>query len=98
MTVESESGAWSRRHLTLRLLTVTLPIVLLLYSLFFLAPRMSANLGAYWETAQRGDNVAAAASQAAFNADHPTASTVLSVSAVAVLLAAVVAAWPGRKK
>jgi len=64
----------------------------------WLSPRMDANLVAYWEATKAGRVVEAGIYRRAFDADHPKASTLLSVTAGSVLLAiAGAAASRGRK-
>ncbi len=60
---------------------------LLLYS-----PSMYENLRGYWDAAQAGDNAKAATFQAAFDAAHGTASTLMITCTLAALGALVAAA------
>ncbi len=68
-------------------------IGILSFQFFVLAPRMNRNLVAYWDAAQRGDNEAAGALKAAFDADHPLARNLLAVDTLAVLALLVVGVW-----
>lgn len=68
------------------------------YSVLVLRPRMAANAGQYWKAAEEGDTARADAFALAFNADHPTASGTLAVTAVALLVALAVAAWTLSKE
>ncbi len=68
-------------------------VCLLVYHLLFLGPRMSANLGQYWEAAAAGDNTRAEVFQSAFNADHPKARSALTLIALSLVAALVVNAW-----
>lgn len=79
----------------LRIVALTVALAALGYQLFGLAPRMSTNLRAYWTAAQAGDHATAETKKAAFNADHPTAQTVMSVTTAAVAGALLLGAWPG---
>ncbi len=94
----ASASPWSRRHLLLRVVSVALPVLLLIYWMFFLSPRMAANIAGFWDAAQRADEAAAKTLQAAFDADHPTASTIMGASAACVLLATLIAAWPGSAR
>ena len=47
---------------------------------------MNTNMRSYWDAAQAGDNEAALQYQAAFDKDHPTASTVMVSSFACVTL------------
>ncbi|HYE62226.1 MAG TPA: hypothetical protein VD997_09535 [Phycisphaerales bacterium] len=73
--------------------TAGLLLMVLGYSVLVLRPRMAANVGQYWKAAEAGDNQRAEVFAQAFNADHPTASGTLAVTAVALVVALAVAAW-----
>jgi len=62
------------------------------YQLFVLGPRMSENIAKYWAFAREGKVELASAAQAAFEVDHPTASSVLyaTLACVVVMLACVI--------
>lgn len=60
---------------------------------FFLAPRMNADMLAYWGAARAGDNERAAEFRAAFDAAHPLATRLLVAQALCVLGALVTGAW-----
>lgn len=71
-----------------RSLAMTVAAGCLAYQLFILAPRMSENIHTFWDAARAGNVEVATRAQAAFDADHPTASTVIMamlVSAVSLL-------------
>ncbi len=59
---------------------------ILTYELFRLRPRMNVNLRLYWDAAVAGQSDIAATYKAAFDADHPTASFLLSATAVFLLV------------
>ncbi|MCC6908523.1 MAG: hypothetical protein IT430_11315 [Phycisphaerales bacterium] len=94
----------------LRLLVAALLLLLVSYKTFVLAPRMYHNLGVYWTAAQAGEIDKAETAKAAFDADHPTARTVMIITfgllvvfyfASAAALAAPVAespATPGARR
>lgn len=76
-----------------RSLAMTVAAGCLAYQLFILAPRMAENIHIFWDAARAGDVPTATAAQAAFDADHPTASNVIFVmfaSAMALLVGAVI--------
>lgn len=72
---------------------VFIAVALAAYAIIGLGPRMNSNLRAYWSAAERGDMEDAARPRAAFDADHPVASAVMSATAAAVLLALIAGAW-----
>lgn len=59
---------------------------LLVFRVFMLAPEMNHNLRSYWEMARVGSVDAARRHRDAFEQDHPTASNVLTVSLVLLLV------------
>ncbi|HYD01647.1 MAG TPA: hypothetical protein VEB22_10515 [Phycisphaerales bacterium] len=69
--------------------------------LLWLWPRMRTNLHTYWSQLSIGAVDRARAAQAAFDADHPRASTLLQILLVIVLAALITGAWratrPGPK-
>lgn len=69
-----------------RILLLSVACALLCYELFLLSPRMAIHLNDFWVAAKDGNRVIADAAQAAFDADHPTASNVLKATAAALLL------------
>jgi len=78
--------AWRRPIATsARLIALFGALGLLTYSFFFLGPRMNGNMRRYWEEAEAGNTQSAQAFQAAFDADHPTASMVMTATFVCVL-------------
>lgn len=87
-----------RLHLITRVLTVAVVLMIFSYQLFVLGPRMAENLSVYWDAAAKGDQQVMATRKAAFDADHPVASKVLSALAVATLLAAGASAWPSQRE
>lgn len=90
--------AWMGRiHAGMRILSLSLPLCALMYHLFVLSPRMAQNLNDYWTSAKQGDTAKASAAKAAFDADHPTASTTMGLTVVLILGAMCTAAWPARR-
>ncbi len=81
-----------------RILLLTLACGLLAYQLFILSPRMAINLNNFWTAAKEGNQAIADAAQAAFDADHPIASNVLTSTAAAVLLLLVAAIFGLAKR
>lgn len=61
--------------------------VLLWIRILLVMPGMNRDLNAYREAARLGDIEAASASQAAFNSMHPTASNLMEITALLLLLA-----------
>jgi hypothetical protein len=78
-----------------RLLALGAAMTLLSFHLFVLTPRMQANAQDYWAAAQAGENEIAAASLAAFDADHPTARRVLTGLTGSVFVLLIAGAWSG---
>jgi len=68
----ARTGLWA-----VRTLVMTVAAGCLAYQLFILSPRMSANIHQFWDMARTGQVEAANKAQAAFDADHPTASNVI---------------------
>jgi hypothetical protein len=66
------------------------------FNLLVLAPRMNTTLNDYWAAARAGQNQAAAALRDAFQQDHPTATGLLTATALAVVGALLLALLPGR--
>jgi hypothetical protein len=60
-----------------RILFLSIACALFCYQLFILAPPMAVHLNDFWVAAKDGKMAIADAEQAAFDADHPTASNVL---------------------
>lgn len=76
-----------------RTLAMTIAAGCLAYQLFILAPRMAENIHTFWDAARAGEVAKAATAQAAFDADHPTASNVIFImfaGALALLVGAVI--------
>ncbi len=69
-----------------RILFLSIACALFCYQLFILAPRMAVHLNDFWVAAKDGKMAIADAEQAAFDADHPTASNVLKGTAATVFL------------
>lgn len=86
------SGAWA----AVRWVPLAASAVLAVYFGLVLLPRMDQNLVAFWGAARAGETAKAAEFKAAFDADHPTSSTTLKVSAVCVLLSLTTAAASRR--
>lgn len=76
-----------------RVAAVSLAGALLGYQLFMLGPEMGRNLARYYAAAQSGDMAAAATHQAAFAAQHPTATTVMGSLAACTLIALLAGLW-----
>lgn len=70
-------------------------VMTLAYHLLVLQPRMAQNLSGYWQNAAAGQTALADQFRAAFNDDHPTASTVLVTITILVLVAGGAALWSG---
>ena len=70
-------------------------VMTLAYHLLVLQPRMAQNLSGYWQNAAAGQTALADQFRAAFNDDHPTASTVLVTITILVLVAGWAALWSG---
>ena len=69
-----------------RILFLSIACGLLCYQLFILSPRMAIHLNDFWVAAKDGKMAIADAAQAAFDADHPTASNVLKSTAAMIFL------------
>lgn len=69
-----------------RIVFLSIACALLCYELFILSPRMAVHLNDFWVAAKDGKMAVAHAAQAAFDADHPTASNVLKATAASVFL------------
>jgi hypothetical protein len=98
VTVASLIGltAWERIPrwvVAARWASVLLVLACLGFNMLVLRPRMSANLNAYWRHAGAGHNEEAKAFQAAFVADHPTATRTFEVTAVTLILSIGIAGW-----
>ena len=85
--------AWPSRLIAGRLFVLTLLMALLSYRFFVLAPRMDRELSLYRAAAIAGDTARAETHQAAFNADHPTASRVMSATFALAFVAFSLGAW-----
>lgn len=64
----------------LRLLAAASLLLIVSYKTFVLAPRMYHNLGVYWTAAEAGEIDKAEAARARFDADHPTATTIMAIT------------------
>lgn len=97
--VVASKEPWRQAWTTgIRLVALFGALSLLTYSFFFLGPRMNTNMRSYWDAAEAGNNEAALQYQAAFDKDHPTASTVMvsSFACVTLLMIAGAFAVTGR--
>lgn len=68
-----------------RVLAAATLMILVSYDTFVLAPRMTANLDTFWRTAEAGEIETARQAKAAFDADHPGASRVMSFTALMLM-------------
>ncbi len=85
----------ARRAATLvRTVAVGAAMLLLSYHLLVLAPRLDDNLTTFYAQAQAGNLPAAQAARAAFDADHPIASSVLGTMTICVLAGLWASIWP----
>ncbi len=84
---------WPSRLIAGRLVVLTLLMAVLSYRFFVLAPRMDRDLALYRAAASAGEMEPAAQHLAAFNADHPTASRIMTTTFVLALLGLVIGAW-----
>ncbi len=75
------------------LVTLAAAAITLVYSLAILRPRMDRNLDEFWTTARAGQVETADAARARFDADHPTASRLISAQLAFVLLALGTISW-----
>ena len=87
---------WSKGHMAVRVISLSAVLAVFCYQLMVLAPRMAQALGQYRAAAAAADAAKAAAAKAAFDADHPQASAVMTSLAVGLLVCFVAAAWPPR--
>lgn len=72
---------------------IAVAVGLTLYQAAVLGPRMDRNMHAYWDAARAGESETALAHKAAFDADHPRASRVLTQTFSAVAIALVIGCW-----
>lgn len=70
-----------------RAIVMSIAMGLVSYQLFILAPRMNAELVQFWSAARAGEFDIAQSHRALFDKDHPTASTVMGMTAITVLVA-----------
>lgn len=82
-----------RVWLLARTIAVATAVMLVAYQVLVLAPRMNANLAEYYVRAREGEMEVAARARAAFDAEHPLASRLMTGTAGAVLAALVCGAW-----
>ncbi len=80
--------------MAVRISVFTVAIALLSFKLMVLQPRMNVNLRTYWTAAAAGDQKRADEFQAAFSADHPTASNTIGALTLVVGLLFFLAALP----
>jgi len=85
--------AWPSRLIAGRLVVLTLLMALLSYRFFVLAPRMDRELSLYRLAATAGDMTTAEAHLSSFNADHPTASRIMTGTFALGLLGFALGAW-----
>lgn len=76
-----------------RLAAGALLLVVVCYKAFVLAPRTYYNLGDYWAAAKAGDLTKAEASHAAFEADHPTATSLMVITFAGLVVFMFSSAW-----
>ena len=84
----SFAGVWGRA----RAVGLIASMVVLVYFVAVLNPRMSREMEAFHTQARLGDNAGAAEHRAAFDRDHPQASGVLVAESLTVLLSLISAA------
>jgi hypothetical protein len=89
---------WPSRLVAARLVLLTLVMALVSYRFFVLAPRMDRELAIYRSAATAGDMTRADEHLAAFNADHPTASRVMSGTFALTLLGFALGAWSASRR
>lgn len=70
-----------------RSIVLTVAFLLLSFQIFVLGPRMQVSLRGFWDNAQAAKVEDAERYRAAFDKDHPIASSVLGATAVAVMAA-----------
>jgi hypothetical protein len=95
MAAKTPEG-WRTPERALRVTLLVAALTTLAYQILVLGPRMHLNLTEFWNAAGAGQQANADRFQAAFDADHPTASTVLGITVALVGAAFALAAWPGR--
>jgi hypothetical protein len=69
-----------------RILFLSIACALFCYQLFILSQGMAVHLNNFWIAAKQGNMPVANAAQAAFDADHPTASNVLKGTAASIFV------------
>ncbi|MBX3360885.1 MAG: hypothetical protein KF912_08535 [Phycisphaeraceae bacterium] len=89
---------WPSRLIAGRLVVLTLLMALLSYRFFLLAPRMDRELSLYRAAASEGEMAAAETHLIAFNADHPTASRVMTATIVMALTGLSLGAWSAASR
>lgn len=84
---------WPSRMIAARLIVLTLLMAVLSYRFFVLAPRMDRELALYRSAAVAGEMEPAAQHLGAFNADHPTASRIMTTTFGLAFFGLVIGAW-----
>lgn len=70
----------------IRLAAGALLLVVVCYKAFVLAPRMYYDLGDYWAAAKAGDMTKADTARMAFDANHPTATRIMGITFVGLVV------------
>lgn len=83
----------TRPAVILRIVALAIAVAAFAAELLVVSQSMNAALRAYWAAARAGQNEAAAEHQAAFQDLHPMASTLMSITAVSLLVALGAGAW-----
>ncbi|MHC5113534.1 MAG: hypothetical protein ACYTGP_03800 [Planctomycetota bacterium] len=83
------TAPWRRPSHVVRGAAIVLAAALFAGHATFLAPKMNADLRAFWEAAEAGDVETARAHRAAFNRRHPKADAILRANLLLVAAAAV---------
>lgn len=83
----------TRPAVILRIIALAIAVAAFAAQLLIVSQSMNASLRAYWAAALAGENEVAARHQAAFRDLHPTASTLMGVTGVSLLVAFAAGAW-----
>lgn len=89
---------WPSRMMAARLLVLTMLMAVLSYRFFVLAPRMDRDLALYRGAAAAGEMEPAAQHLAAFNADHPMASRIMTTTFGLAFVGLIVGAWSASSR
>lgn len=89
---------WPSRTMAARLVVMTLLMAVLSYRFFVLAPRMDRELALYRGAAMTGEMEKAGTHLDAFNADHPTASRVMTGTFALALVGLAIGAWSASRR